>query len=162
MNSVMPMAPFERPLRPPLRPASHELQADIDVAAAGTFPVLITAPPGCASVIVQAIAARSHRDVIPVPAASHDLLRAIADERLGIRTRRRAILWLEEVHELTPAHQAAVMKLVELGAAQPQQALRIIASSSADLMAMVERGSFDDNLFYRLNAIHVVVREGSE
>jgi len=132
------------------------------VAAAGTVPVLITAPPGCASVIVQAIAARSHRDLIPVPAASHDILRAIAEERLGIRTRRGAILWLEEVHELTPAHQAAVMRLVERGAAQPQQALRIIASSSADLLAMVERGSFDDTLFYRLNAIHVVVREDIE
>src|SRR5436190_8321104 len=135
MSSVMPMTPYERPLRPPLRPSSHELQADIDVAAARTVPVLITAPPGCASVIVQAIAARSHRDVIPVSVASRDILRAIAEERLGIRTGRRAILWLEEVHELKPAHQTAVMRLIELGAEQPQQAPRINASPAGHRIA---------------------------
>jgi two-component system, NtrC family, C4-dicarboxylate transport response regulator DctD len=139
----------------------HHLHAEIDLAAGRTAPVLITAPPGCAATIVQAIAARSHRDLIPVAAphagAADDVLTAIAENRLGIRTARAAILWLKEVHRLNAAQQAATMKLVEAGAGQVCPAARIVASTSVDLFELVERGSFDARLFYRLNTIHLVV-----
>ena len=80
---------------------------------------------------------------------------AIAESRLGITTSRGAILWLKEVHRFTSAQQAAVMKLVE--AAQARPIARIVASSSVDLFDLVERGSFDARLFYRLNTIHLIV-----
>ena len=139
----------------------HHLHAEIDLAAGRTAPVLITAPPGCAATIVQAIAARSHRDLIPVAAphagAADDVLTAIAENRLGIRTARAAILWLKEVHRLNAAQQTAAMKLVEAGTGQVRPAARIVASTSVDLFELVERGSFDARLFYRLNTIHLVV-----
>jgi two-component system, NtrC family, C4-dicarboxylate transport response regulator DctD len=140
-------------------PWGHHLQADIDLAARRTAPVLVTAPPGYAATIVQAIAARSHRDLLPIaaphPAAKDDVVTAIAESRLGITTSRGAILWLKEVHRFTSAQQAAVMKLVE--AAQARPIARIVASSSVDLFDLVERGSFDARLFYRLNTIHLIV-----
>ena len=138
----------------------RHLQAEIDLAARRTAPVLITAPPGCAATIVQAIAARSHRDLIPVAphaGAADDVLTAIAENRLGIRTARAAILWLKEVHRLNAAQQTAAMKLVEAGTGQVRPAARIVASTSVDLFELVERGSFDARLFYRLNTIHLVV-----
>jgi Sigma-54 interaction domain len=156
------MAPIDPQLRPPIRvPRAHHLQIDIDVAARRAVPVLISAQPGCAAIIVQAIAARSHRDVIPVsppkPAATDDVITTIAEKRLGIRTPRGAILWLKQVHELSAAHQAAVIRLLDAAAAAQPQQLRVVASSSADLLDRVESGSFDGHLFYRLNAIHLVV-----
>ena len=165
MHSVTPMAPapFDKHTQTSTHaPWAHHLQADIDLAARRTAPVLISAPPGCAATIVQAIAARSHRDLVPVaaphPAAADDVITAIAENRLGIHTARGALLWLKEVHHLNDRQQAAVMKLVEAGFGQFPPAARIIASSSVDLLDLVDRGSFDARLFYRLNTIHLVVK----
>jgi len=160
MSSVSSMAPFDcQPQSYAPAPWGHHLQADIDLAARRTAPVLVTAPPGHAATIVQAIAARSHRDLVPVaaphPASNDDVVTAIAESRLAIATPRGAILWLKEVHRFTSAQQAAVTKLVE--AAQARDIARIIASSSVDLFDLVERGSFDARLFYRLNTIHLIV-----
>jgi DNA-binding NtrC family response regulator len=156
------MAPIDKQSQPTVRADwAHHLQADIDLAARRTAPVLITAPAGCAATIVQAIAARSHRDLVPVAvphlSAADDILTAIAENKRGIRTARGAILWLKEVHRLTPPQQAAVMKLVEANAGQVRPVARVIASTSVDLFDLAEHGSFDARLFYRLNTIHLVV-----
>jgi DNA-binding NtrC family response regulator len=163
MNSVIPMAPFDKHTQTSTHASwAHHLQTDIDLAAHRTAPVLISAPPGCAATIVQAIAARSHRDLVPVAAphpAADDVITAIAENRLRIRTARGALLWLKEVHHLNDRQQAAVMTLVEagLGCGPVPSAARIVASSSVDLLDLVDRGSFDARLFYRLNTIHLVV-----
>ena len=143
-----------------------QLESDIDLAARKTVPVLITAPPGSATTIVQAIAARSHRDLIPIPTAdsvgSDDLIIAIAEDRRTVSTGRGAILWLKDAHRLKPAQQAAVMNLLEYGVGPPHRVPRIIASSSVDLFDLVTAGEFDARLFYRLNAIHIVVQARSD
>jgi Sigma-54 interaction domain len=163
------MAPIDYEPQPSARaPLGHHLQADIDLAARRTAPVLVTAPSGCAATIVQAIAARSHRDLVPVtaphPAAADDVLIAIAENRLDIRTPRGVLLWLKDVHRLNAAQQAAVTTLIEAGTAPAQacSVARIVASSSVDLFDLVERGSFDARLFYRLNTIHVMVELAGE
>ena len=40
------------------------------------------------------------------------------------------------------------------------RSVRVIAGTNAPLVARIKDGAFDEALFYRLNALHVVVDEG--
>ncbi|MEF3264363.1 sigma-54 factor interaction domain-containing protein, partial [Campylobacter jejuni] len=74
------------------------------------------------------------------------------------RTRRPAIVLLQEVHALSLSEQAEVDdRLAELRASRPAAGVRFIASSSMPLFEKVQEGAFDERLFYRLNVIHMVV-----
>jgi Nif-specific regulatory protein len=73
-------------------------------------------------------------------------------------------LFLDEVGELTLASQAKLLQLLQskqyfpLGASAPRTAdVRLIAATNADLEAVVSRGSFREDLFYRLQVLPVRV-----
>jgi DNA-binding NtrC family response regulator len=42
------------------------------------------------------------------------------------------------------------------------RSVRVITGTSAPLLARIKDGTFDEALFYRLNALHVVVDEATE
>jgi transcriptional regulator of acetoin/glycerol metabolism len=137
---------------------------DITLAAMSLAPVLITAPPADALRIVQAIAARERRghvrEVLACDAAAgDDVIETIAANRVRIATDHgTAILWIGEVHALTPRDQSALMKLLARpNSGREEDVPRIVTSSSIALRDYVLKGRFDARLFYRLNIIHIVV-----
>jgi Nif-specific regulatory protein len=78
-------------------------------------------------------------------------------------------LFLDEVGELSLASQAKLLQLLQskqyypLGASAPRTAdVRVIAATNADLEAVVARGSFREDLFYRLQVLPVRVPGLSE
>jgi transcriptional regulator with GAF, ATPase, and Fis domain len=71
-------------------------------------------------------------------------------------------LFLDEIGELTLAHQAKLLRLIDHGEMYPIGSslpvcvnVRIIAATNHDLRQRVSRGLFRTDLFYRLNAFHL-------
>jgi hypothetical protein len=70
---------------------------------------------------------------------------------------RASIMLLREVHALTQTGQAVLRRLITArGLGTP----RVFASSSVSLYQRVREGRFDPELFYCLNAIHIVTSVG--
>jgi DNA-binding NtrC family response regulator len=79
-------------------------------------------------------------------------------------TARRGTLVLDEVGEMPPALQVKLLRVIEdkevwpVGATTPISIeTRIIASTNRDLRADVTTRRFREDLFYRLNTVHVAV-----
>jgi DNA-binding NtrC family response regulator len=69
-------------------------------------------------------------------------------------------LFLDEVAEMSPAMQVKLLRVLSdgsylpVGATSPRQAdVRVIAATHHDLPAMVQRGEFRQDLFYRLHVL---------
>lgn len=130
---------------------------DIQLAAAYDACVLITADRDLALKVARDIARRDCR--------RRTSLRVVDCDTLDPRAARVALadcflipavpgqtLLLREVQALSIANQtllASLLASVPAAADGP----RVIASSSAALVTRVQRGEFDDGLFYRLNVI---------
>ena len=73
-------------------------------------------------------------------------------------------LLLDEVGELAPRLQAKLLRVLQErsyrkvgGAGDRSMDVRVIASTNRDLVAMVEEGTFREDLYYRLNVLSVHV-----
>ena len=69
-------------------------------------------------------------------------------------------IFLEEVWKLSLALQGRLLDaLIDCSAPRGSRrgCARVMASSSEPLLARVEEGTFNDRLFYRLNAVHLVL-----
>jgi hypothetical protein len=160
--------PFEPDLcRSPLSaPNWAQLAIDIRIAARNKVPVLISAPPDFAASVARAIAAfadewRPSEVVICDCAGGADLGAAVANaQSVGGLHPGEVILLLREVHALGAADQAAVADLVAARHAG-RSPLRIISTCSVSLFDRVREGAFDEQLFYRLNALHIDIRTDS-
>lgn len=71
-------------------------------------------------------------------------------------------VYLDEIHALAPPLQSKLLRALETRQAQPALGgagvrfeCRILASSSRDLLALVESGRFRKDLFYRLNIVNL-------
>lgn len=62
------------------------------------------------------------------------------------------ILVIREVHTLSPSEQTALLHLLDTLDANR----RVITTTSADLFADVLRGTFNAELFYKLNTLHIM------
>jgi transcriptional regulator with PAS, ATPase and Fis domain len=76
----------------------------------------------------------------------------------------RGVLFLDEVSEMSPAAQAKFLRFVQerefqrLGGTRPQKAnVRVIAASNRDLREAVDRGTFREDLFYRLQVFDIAL-----
>lgn len=86
-------------------------------------------------------------------------------DRLGlIRSADGGTLFLDEVGELALEQQAKLLTFIQdrtvlpVGDVQRVHCdVRLVAATHRDLFAMVERGDFREDLFYRLSVIEVVV-----
>jgi hypothetical protein len=135
------------------------LSLDIAVAARTSLPVLITAPPEFALPVATEIATghgeRGADGVVVVDAADDihlrsTLRRAASPGTSGLRT-----VVIHDVHGLNTAQQAALMALVNGLAGPGTGRCRLISTTSVSLFERVLDDSFDSDLFYSLNKIHI-------
>src|SRR5262245_46401844 len=138
-----------------------DLEDDLEIAARTRVPVLITAPPERALSIAQAIAARNDPSGairICDRAAGDDVMAVLAENRLEDASNGGTTFLLREVHMLSEIEQEAIMRLLDARPFRPlEETPRIITTSSVSLFDRVRQGAFDERLFHRLNAIHIMV-----
>src|SRR4026208_1074791 len=82
-----------------------------------------------------------------------------------LETAHMGTIFLDEVGEMTLRMQGLLLRFLETGELQKVGAdgsgrivnVRVIAATNRDLREMIKQGTFREDLFYRLNVIHIVV-----
>ncbi|HEU5254491.1 MAG TPA: sigma-54 dependent transcriptional regulator [Vicinamibacterales bacterium] len=90
---------------------------------------------------------------------------AYRDKPGKMETAHLGTVFLDEVGEMTLRMQGMLLRFLETGELQKVGAdgstrhvnVRVIAATNRDLRELVTRGSFREDLFYRLNVIHILV-----
>jgi transcriptional regulator with GAF, ATPase, and Fis domain len=160
------------------------LEQEIDRVARSDAKVLITGESGVGKEIVaRAIHSRGPRSghvFAPVNCAGlpETLLEselfghvkgsftgAYRDKPGKLETAHLGTIFLDEVGEMTLRMQGLLLRFLETGELQKVGAdgsgrivnVRVIAATNRDLRDMIKQGTFSEDLFYRLNVIHIVV-----
>lgn len=89
---------------------------------------------------------------------------ARSDRAGRIERARNGTLFLDEIANITPSQQARLLHVLEDGVyervgdtvSRPTDA-RIIAATNADVRQLIESGRFREDLFFRVNAVEIVV-----
>jgi hypothetical protein len=143
--------------------AASDLGEDIQIAAVSDLPVLISGPPAASREVAfeldrQSGAACGSVDVIDCrqQGAINAVSYLTREASCGSVARPR-ILLLQEVHALAPHEQSQLAEHIAQLCAGSRPAIRILSSSSVWLYERVRHHAFNEDLFYRLNAIHVVI-----
>ena len=90
---------------------------------------------------------------------------AYRDKPGKLETAHRGTMCLDEMGEMTPRMQGLLLRFLETGELQKVGAegtgrivdVRVIAVTNRDLRELMRQGAFREDLFYRLNVIHLVV-----
>src|SRR5881628_3416378 len=89
---------------------------------------------------------------------------AVADTLGLFRSAHGGTLFLDEVAELSPALQGKLLRVIQDKEIRPvgstkthAVSVRMIAATNKNLAAVVQNGSFRQDLFYRLNVVRIVV-----
>ncbi len=89
---------------------------------------------------------------------------AVADKRGKIELADGGTLFLDEIAEMSPDLQVKLLRLIQEGEIEKVGSevktrvdVRIIAATHRDLQAMIEDGTFRDDLYYRLAVIPLVI-----
>ncbi len=164
-------------------PSMRTLKAMLQTVAAAEGPVLISGETGSGkrrvARAIHALGVRREKPFVAINCAAlaggglepelfgHE--RGAGRDELGhregrLRTADQGALFLDEVAELTPSSQAKLLQVLEDGTYLPLAAsslakvdVRVIASTSADLAALVAARRFREDLYYRMRSFHVQV-----
>jgi transcriptional regulator with PAS, ATPase and Fis domain len=89
---------------------------------------------------------------------------AIKDKKGLFEIADGGTFFLDEVGDMSPSLQVKLLRVLQEGTFTPvgstetrQVDVRVIAATHKDLQAMVERGEFREDLYYRINVIKVVI-----
>src|SRR4029077_16179907 len=89
---------------------------------------------------------------------------AIANRQGRLEQAHRGTLFLDEVGTMSASLQAKLLRVLQGGAFERvgdsqtiKVDVRVLAATNADLKAMVEAGTFREDLYYRLNVIPIDV-----
>jgi transcriptional regulator with PAS, ATPase and Fis domain len=161
-----------------------ELSQEIDRIARSDAKVLITGESGVGKELVaHAIHQRSPRAQRPMVAVNcaglpETLLEselfghvkgsftgAYRDKQGKLEMADRGSIFLDEIGEMTLRMQGLLLRFMETGELQKVGAdriagrvnVRVIAATNRSLRDMIAEGTFREDLFYRLNVIHLVV-----
>jgi transcriptional regulator with PAS, ATPase and Fis domain len=173
-------------------PVIDELKTEIDRVARSDAKVLITGESGVGKEIVaRAIGAgslRANAPFVPVNCAGipETLLEselfghvkgsftgAFRDRPGKLEMASNGTIFLDEIGEMTLRMQGLLLRFLETGEIQKVGAervaiapnVRVIAATNRNLRELVTEGLFREDLFYRINVIHLVappLREHSE
>jgi transcriptional regulator with PAS, ATPase and Fis domain len=165
-------------------PALLELQDEISRVADSDGKVLITGESGTGKELVardiHVQSPRASRPFVPVNCAGlpETLLEselfgymkgsftgAFRDRPGKLEAADRGTIFLDEIGEMTVRMQGLLLRFLETGEVQKVGAdrldkhvnVRVIAATNRNLPEMVGRGTFREDLFYRLNVIHLAV-----
>jgi DNA-binding NtrC family response regulator len=140
-------------------------EEDISLAALLDVPVLITGPEADCRELACELDRRSTSPVGAVEVIdcrTENALKALEFEEEKAVQNDAKILLLQEVHALSPDDQLRLTReLDHVGRTTCGGGRRILASSSVPLFDRVIDQLFDENLFYRLNVIHIVIHPNS-
>jgi hypothetical protein len=131
---------------------------DMAVATRTSLPVLISAPAELALPMALEIAggpAGDATDTVFVDGAAHRDVSWTLDRAAAAELGPLRAIVVQDVDALDQAQQSALMALVADADGRATRPCRIIATTSVPLFERVMQGSFDSDLFYRLNRIHI-------
>jgi DNA-binding NtrC family response regulator len=163
--------------------ASERVLALACQVARSELPVLVTGPNGAGKEkIAEIVHANSpvrggpfvalNCGALPGELIEADLFGSEAGAYTGAQRAREGkfeaadggTLFLDEIGTLPPAGQVKLLRVLETGAFQRlggnrerQVKVRIVSATNADLRALIRSGQFREDLFYRLNAIELVL-----
>src|SRR6202163_237909 len=173
-------------------PAIAELKAEVERVARSDAKVLITGESGVGKeVVARAINAASIRaDVAFVPVNCAGIPETLLESELfghvkgsftgayrdkpgKLEMADNGTIFLDEIGEMSLRMQGLLLRFLETGEIQKVGAerlgaasnVRVIAATNRNLRELVTEGLFREDLFYRINVIHLVVpplREHSE
>jgi DNA-binding NtrC family response regulator len=162
----------------------RELRAELVRVARSDAKVLITGESGCGKeVVARAIGSNSLRSTAPfVPVNCAGLPENLLESELfghmkgsftgayrdkpgKLEMARNGTIFLDEIGEMTPRMQGLLLRFLETGEIQKVGAehvvmaanVRVIAATNRNLRELITQGQFREDLFFRLNVIHVVV-----
>ncbi len=141
-------------------PLMRRLQSTLSRAADGDTTVLIEGAPGVGkSMAARVVHCKSRRGNRPLVVNSGSNLDAETLQRALVEAQTSTLL-IEDVEQMPAAAQQALVRFLKERAsrtgADSTQA-RIIATSSAHLPELVARGTFREDLYYRLHSYPIVV-----
>jgi two-component system, NtrC family, nitrogen regulation response regulator GlnG len=145
-----PDQPDDLPLvgRTPVMQALYRLIARVMNAE---LPVLITGESGTGkSLIARAIHDLSDRRTLPFVVATATDLAAMDGPATLISRARNGTLLFEELADLPEEAQARIVRMLD---SFTDNAPRVMATSQTDLTARLEKGSFRQDLYYRLGGV---------
>jgi transcriptional regulator with PAS, ATPase and Fis domain len=164
--------------------AMIDLKLEIERVARSDAKVLVTGESGVGKELVaQAIHAHSTRATRPFVAVNcaglpETLLEselfghvkgsftgAYRDKQGKLELADRGTMFLDEIGEMTLRMQGLLLRFLETGELQKVGAdrvlgrvdVRVIAATNRNLRDMIDQGTFREDLFYRLNVIHLLV-----
>ena len=89
---------------------------------------------------------------------------AIRDKKGLFELAHRGTFFLDEIGDTSPTMQVKLLRVLQegtflpVGGTEPRKVdVRIIAATNQNLKEMVEKGTFREDLYYRLNVIHLLV-----
>lgn len=152
-----------------------DLGLDLRVAACSDVPLLITGNRDTARLVARTIHDRSpHRRAAPFTIGHHEtLFETLASISTQFRTARGSAmtspvdqapvtLYIDQVDRLTPDAQEILMYFLEVThrSRTASQSVRVVTATTGDLADRMASGEFREDLFYRLNVIHLALPRG--
>jgi transcriptional regulator with PAS, ATPase and Fis domain len=178
----MPIKVGELPLLVGSSPLIADLRQEIERVAKSDAKVLITGESGTGKeVVARAVhfeGARQHHDFVAVNCAGlpETLLEselfghmkgsftgAYRDKPGKLELAHQGTVFLDEVGEMTLRMQGMLLRFLETGELQKVGSeragsvvnVRVIAATNRNLRHLIDQGQFREDLFYRLNVIHL-------
>jgi len=161
-----------------------DLKAEIERIARSDAKVLVTGESGTGKELVALAihtnSARAERPFVTVNCAGlpETLLEselfghvkgsftgAYRDKQGKLESADTGTVFLDEIGEMTPRLQGLLLRFLETGELQKVGAdhalaavnVRVIAATNRNLPEMISQGAFREDLYYRLNVIHLIV-----
>ncbi len=89
---------------------------------------------------------------------------AVRDKKGLFETADKGTFFLDEIGDTSPTMQVKLLRVIQegvflpVGATEPRKVdVRILAATNRDLKDMVEKGTFREDLYYRINVINITV-----
>ena len=175
---------MENPLLVGTSPALELVRGEVDLAATCDAKVLITGPSGVGKEVVARLlhtrSQRRSRPFVPINCAAvpDKLLEselfghtrgsftdAVSDKKGLLEIANGGTIFLDEIGEMSLRMQALLLRFLENGEIQRVGAervsivanVRIVAATNRNLANRIASGEFREDLFYRINVIHITI-----